>query len=187
MKKLTKILLCLIMIFTLTFPLISCGGMEEADAKALVTEIVKRSVNLNEILYGKGMEYEESADGNYSTIYSRVKDTAPFKTRKELEKEIKEVFTAAYANSLVSHAFTLTTGLFGENSYPRYQEGSDKVLTVMRDYSAREITQYDYSTIKIEKCKKNKIVATILSTENEVVEIYLIKELNGWRLDSATV
>ena len=61
------------------------------------------------------------------------------------------------------------------------------MLTVMRDYSAREITQYDYSTIKIEKCKKNKIVATILSTENEVVEIYLIKELNGWRLDSATV
>ena len=187
MKKISKILLCLIMIFTLTFPLISCGGMEEAEAKVLVEEIVKRSVNLNEILYGKGMEYEKSEDGKYSTIYSRVKDDAPFKTRKELEKEIKEVFTAAYANSLVSHAFTLTTGLFGENSYPRYQEGSDKVLTVMRDYKAREITQYNFDTIKIEKCRKNKIVATILSTENELVEIYLIREVNGWRLDSATV
>ena len=139
------------MIFTLTFPLVSCGGMEEAEAKVLVEEIVKRSVTLNDILYGKGMEYEKSPDGNYLTIYTRVKDSAPFKTKKELEKEIKEVFTAAYANSLVSHAFTLTPGLFGDNSYPRYQEGSDKVLTVMRDYEAREITQYDYSTIKIEK------------------------------------
>ena len=187
MKKISKFLLCLIMIFTLTFPLVSCGGMEEAEAKVLVEEIVKRSETLNDILYGKGMEYEESEDGKYSTIYSRIKDDAPLKTRKELEKEIKEVFTAAYANSLVSHAFALTPGLFGDNSYPRYQEGSDKVLTVMRDYEAREITQYDYSTIKIEKCKKNKIVATILSTENEIVEIYLIKEVNGWRLDSATV
>lgn len=187
MKKISKILLCLIMIFTLTFPLVSCGGMEEAEAKVLVEEIVKRSVTLNDILYGKGMEYEESEDGKYSTIYSRVKDSAPFKTKKELEKEIKEVFTAAYANSLVSHAFTLTTGLFGDNSYPRYQEGSDKVLTVMRDYEAREITQYNFDTIKIEKCRKNKIIATILSTENELVEIYLIKEVNGWRLDSATV
>ena len=61
MKKLTKILLCLIMIFTLTFPLISCGGMEEAEAKALVEKIVKRSVNLNEILYGK--------DGGHGMVF----------------------------------------------------------------------------------------------------------------------
>ena len=187
MRKI-KSLLSLAMVIVMLFSLVSCEKkVEENEAKVLVKNLVSESCKLNEILYGKGMEYEKSEDGKYSTIYSRVKDDAPFKTRKELEKEIKEVFTAAYANSLVSHAFTLTTGLFGENSYPRYQEGSDKVLTVMRDYQAREITQYNFDTIKIEKCRKNKIVATILSTENELVEIYLIREVNGWRLDSATV
>jgi len=187
MKKLAKILLCLIMITALTLPLTSCGGVSDEEAAVIVKELVERSCVLNEVLYGKGMEYEKSADGIYSGIYSRVTDDAPFKTRKELEREIKAVFTASYANSLISHAFKLTTGIYGGVSYPRYQEGSDDILTVLRDYEAREITQYNFDTLVIEKATKNKIRATVLSTENELVEIYVIKEIEGWRLDSATV
>ena len=175
------------MILTLSFPLISCGGMEDSEAKAIVKELVEKSTVINEVLYGKGMDYEKSLDGKYQTMYSRVTDDAPFKTRKDLEKEIKSIFTASYANSLINHSFTLTVGIYGNSSYPRYQEGSDEVLTVMRDYEAREITVYNFDTIVIEKATKNKIVATIMSTENEKVYVYLINELDGWRLDSATV
>lgn len=187
MKNILKATFCLIMILTLSFPLISCGGMGDSEAKAIVKELVEKSTVVNEVLYGKGMDYEKSLDGKYQTMYSRVTDDAPFKTRKALEKEIKSIFTASYANSLLNHAFTLTVGIYGNSSYPRYQEGSDEVLTVMRDYEAREITVYNFDTIVIEKATKNKIVATIMSTENEKVYVYLINELDGWRLDSATV
>ena len=174
------------MILSLALPLASCGGMSDEEATLIVKDLVERSTVLNEVLYGKGMDYEKSIDGNYSGIYSRVSEDAPFQTKKDLEREIKAVFTSAYANSLISTAFKLTQGALGSNSYPRYQEGSDKVLTVMRDYTAREITEYDFDTIEIKKVRKNKIRATILSTENEIVEIYIVKELDGWRLDSVT-
>ena len=59
-------------------------------------------------------------------------------------------------------------------------------MTVYRDYRVRDITEYDYSTIEIKKIKRKEIKATVVSTENEVVDVVLVLERNGWRLDSVT-
>lgn len=188
MKRAIKILLCLVLILTFVFSLCSCDKkLSETEAKMLVEDMVKASHELNEILYGEGMRYEESLTGEYYSIYSHIAMDQPYLTEHSLKVRIQEVFSASYANSIIGYTFTLTQGVVGGKNNPRYFTGSDGYLTVYRDYEKLDITDYDYTTIKIEKIKRSKIVATVTSTENEVVEVTLVKEANGWRVDSATV
>ena len=59
----------------------------------------------------------------------------------------------------------------------------------MRNIEGIEVAKYDYSTTEIIKNSKRFIIAKIKTTnleKNEYVEITLINEENGWRIDSAT-
>lgn len=187
MKKFLKELACVILIIVLVIPMASCKGPEEEEAIALVKDLLSKSLELNEIYYGKGLDYEKNEDGVYGNIYSRVSKDAKYRIREDLERATRKVFSASYSKSIIDHAFNMTLGIYGGGSNPRYFVGSDGYLTVLREYGAREITEYNFDSIKIKRSRSKKIVATVMSTENEEIEIILVKEKDGWRLDSATV
>lgn len=188
MKKIFSFILCIILLVSSSFTLVSCDKkVSEIEATMIVEDLVKASYELNEIYYGKGLSYEESIDGEYDSIYSHVSMDEIYLTEDILSIRTKEVFSASYANSIIDYAFNMSLSGVGTGSYQRYITGSDGLLTVYRDYKVMDITEYDYTTIKIEKIKRKKIIATIQSTENETVDVVIVKELNGWRLDSATV
>ncbi len=183
LKFITSLLLICIMTFTLT----SCDSkVSEEEAISLVKRFVEDSYELNDIFYGKGLSYYESEDGEYGSVYSAVKLDEKYITISALKDRTREVFSSSYANSIIGYVFSLTPGIYGQSVQPRYSE-SGGYITVLRDYEVIDITEYDYDTVEIKKIKRKEIRATIMSTENEVVEIILVKESNGWRLDSATV
>ena len=183
MRKI-KSLLSIALVIVMLFSLVSCEkNVEENEAKELVKNLVSESCKLNEILYGEGLPYEENTSENK---YAPVSIDAEYKTLFSLKEKIRGVFTSSYSNSLIEYIFSYTPGVYGGGTYPRYEEQGGW-LVVLKDYNVREITEYDYDTIEIKKIKRKEIKATIKSTENETVEIVLIKEADGWRLDSATV
>ena len=189
MKKFISFILCIILLISSSLILTSCNKkVSETEAIMIVEDLVKASYELNEIYYGKGLDYEKSIDGEYDSIYSHVSLDEIYVTQEILSIRTREVFSASYANSIIDYAFNMSLGgVGGSGSYQRYITGSDGFLTVYRDYKVMDITEYDYTSIKIEKIKRRKITATVMSTENEAVEVVIVKESSGWRLDSATV
>ncbi len=189
MKKILSFILCIIILVTSSGFLVSCDKkVSEAEAIMIVEDLVKASYRLNEIFYGEGLPYIEDPDGQYDSIYSPVLPEQLIVTEEILRIETKKVFTASYANSILEHAFNMSKGgVSGSGSYQRYVPMSDGYLTVMRDYKVIDITEYDYTSINIEKIKRKKIYANITSNKGVLVEIVILKEENGWRLDSATV
>ncbi|MBQ9743932.1 MAG: hypothetical protein IJW19_02295 [Clostridia bacterium] len=158
---------------------------EEEEAIVIVEELVKSSCELNEIYYGKGLKYNDSMV--YQSVYRQVDLNEKYKTVDILSARTKEVFTASYSNSLIQYYLNPSVGGTGGLTKSRYIEDSTGLLAVYKDYKAIEITQYNYDTIKIESIRSKRIIATVMSTEGEEVEVIIRKESNGWRLDSATV
>lgn len=175
----------MVIIFSLS--LISCNKkVTKEEASELVKEFLTESYELNEIYYGKGIDYEKNEDGIYDNIYSPVVKDQPYTTEAILRAKTEDVFSASLASSIIGYHFNLTQGIAGGVNYPRYFTGNNGFLTVYRDYEVIDITEYDYSTIEIKKIKGKEIKATVISTENEVVDVVLVLERNGWRLDSIT-
>ena len=154
----------------------------------IVEDLVKASYELNEIYYGKGLDYEKSPDGEYTSIYSHVSMDELYVTEDILKIRTKEVFTASYASSIIDWAFNMSVGgVSGSGSYQRYLTGSDGLLTVYRDYKVMNVSKYDYTSINIEKIKRKKIYANITTNKGVLVRLVILKEDNGWRLDCPTV
>ena len=183
MRKI-KSLLSLLLVIVMIFSLVSCEKkVEEKDALELVKNLVAESYELNEVLYGKGLTYLEVQDNDK---YAPVDPNEKYLTVFSLKEKMREVYSSSYATSLINYLFTYHSGVYGEGIFPRYYERGGYIV-VLKDYEAKDITEYNYDTVKIEKIKRKEIKATIMSVDNETVEIMLVKEVNGWRLDSPTV
>ena len=183
MRKI-KSLISLILVLVISLSFASCEKrVSEKEATELVKELVKESYELNDILYGEGLSYIETES---QSKYAPVDMNERYTTLYSLKEKMKEVFSSSYANSLIEYIFSYSPGVYGGGTLPRYEEQGGWIV-VLKEYEKREVTEYNYDTVKIEKIKRKEIRATIKSTENEVVEIVLVKELDGWRLDSATV
>ena len=86
----------------------------------IVEDLVKASYELNEIYYGKGLDYEKSIDGEYDSIYSHVSLDEIYVTQEILSLRTREVFSASYANSIIDYAFNMSLGgVGGSGSYQR--------------------------------------------------------------------
>ena len=66
--------------------------------------------------------------------------------------------------------------------------GDDDMIYVNKDYVpvVDKVATYRYDNIEITKISKRFIEANIYTSDNELVEVTLIKENNEWRLDSIT-
>ena len=182
--KFIKSLISIILISVMSLSLVSCEKkVEENEAIELVKNLVSESYDLNEILYGKGLSY---TDTNTEDKYAPVNLDEKYLTLFSLKEKMRQVYSSSYATSLIDYLFTYHPGVYGEGIFPRYDERGGYIV-VLKDYEADDITEYNYDTIEIKKIKRKEIRATVMSTDNESVEIVLVKELDGWRLDTATV
>ena len=184
-----KIISLVIVVVTLlsSLCLTSCKRQDEEETKRIVAELVDRSYDLNRIYYGDGLSYDEKFERE--TGYYLVSEKERFQTRFDLETETRAVFSDSISNELIRTYFDGYESL-GVARYARYIEGSDGFISVYKDYDQaieNEIYKFDTSVIEIEKNSRNTIVARVLcKTTNQMVEIYLVHEAYGWRLDSPT-
>ena len=187
MKKLIKILLPYILTTIMVVSMVGCKGESEAMAITIVNNLVQQSYELNVIYFGEGMEAQEPE--NELDLYVPVRGSSNYTSYLALANRTREIFSEAYSNSIISLAFNGESGALGSTAvYARYIE-YEGYLSVRRDIEGIEVAKYDLTTTEIIKNSKNFIIAKIKTRDTnkpEFVEITLINEKNGWRIDSAT-
>lgn len=190
----------IISIFMLSLSFSSCGDLpSEEDVIAAAKELIPKSVVLNEIYFGKGLPYKETAGD--SIMYATVSDDAPYKTEEELREATLETFTENYSESIFS-VYLKGYSADGSNEviYARYVQYEDR-LTVNTKASPMTDGErtYDLDSVTVKKIKSSSAVVAVDSFYNGnadvEVEITLklveIKDENGntsevWRIDSPT-
>ncbi len=187
MKKLFKIIISAILIATLAVSMVGCGRVSEHTAKAIVNALVEQSYELNVIYFGQGLDMQ--ATDNEDSLYVPVAGNSNYTTKLALVERTREIFSSDYASDIIDVAFKGGSGAYGSDAvFARYIE-YDGHLCVRQDIESIEIAKYDFKTTEITKISKRFIRAKIKTTntpKGEFVEIVLINEENGWRIDSAT-
>ena len=186
-KKAVKIF-ALVMVMVLVIPctLTSCARESEEDAKRIACDLIERSYILNVAYYGSGLECDPS--NNVEGKYYAVKESAPIRTRTDLVNETKAVFSKRVADDLID-VYIDGISSYGQVVYARYVTGYDGYLTVYKDYDyvVKNVTKYDTSTLEITKNRRNVIEARVSTSDySETIDVVLVFEPQGWRIDSPT-
>lgn len=185
MKSFVKVLsFILIVIFAVS--IVGCKSVSDIEAKAIFNTLVKESYELNVIYFGEGLKPQVT---DKDSLYIPVQGSENYTAKLPLVERTREIFSTDYASDIIKTAFEGESGVVGSSAiYARYIE-YEGYLSVRKDIEGIEIAKYDYSTTEIIKNSNRFIIAKIKTTnleKNQYVEITLINEDNGWRIDSAT-
>ena len=185
-KRIISIILLLALCLCIFGCSINQNSKRAISAKAIFNYLVSSSYELNVIFFGEGLEHHEVENGE---LYAPVLSSEKYTTQEELESVAAEIFSSNYTESIINTAFIGNQGgITGTVNFARYIE-SYGCLTARVDYEPIKIAEYDFSTTEITKISRKFIQGKIMTTnfdKNEYVEITLINEDNGWRIDSAT-
>ncbi|MBR2024290.1 MAG: hypothetical protein IKA02_00605 [Clostridia bacterium] len=185
MKSLVKILAA-ILIVIFTIGMVGCKTLSDEEAKGIFNTLVKESYELNVIYFGDGLKPQVTEE---DSLYIPVQGSENYTAKLPLVERTREIFSTDYASDIIKTAFEGEMGVVGSSAiYARYIE-YEGYLSVRRDIDGIEVAKYDYSTTEIIKVSNRFIIAKIKTVnleKNEYVEITLINEDNGWRIDSAT-
>ena len=190
MKRFLKSLTLFMLIASLAISIIGCGKVTQDEACKIIEKLVTDAYELNEVYYGKGISYKDT--GNPNDLYMPAYENEKFALKNKLVKRTYEVFSQTYAKSLIDLAFGGVQSEINQGSFmARYMildEEKETWIYVNTDYDplVEEIAKYDFNTMEIIKISRRFIECTIKTTKNEEVKITVVKETDGWRLDSAT-
>ncbi len=202
-----KKLLSVIMILSLLVLLVSCNRKyDEETVKTEAEKLIRASENLNEIFWGRGIDYIDNANtgnGNYrEASYSALKKFG-FTTIKGLEELTRATFSESYADSILA---TTTASIIDEDGIQflarYYQKYTDETYTepecIMVYTQTKPLlvdkVEYFYDSLKVTHSKKEtvfveidcKVVREDGKTQTKTLEIGLIEEDNGWRISTPT-
>lgn len=203
-----KKLLSIIMIISLVGLLFSCKDRkyDEAEVKAAAEELIKTSEVLNEVFWGRGIDYIEDANtgnGYYrEASYSALKKLG-FSTISELEKMTRATFSESYADSALSTTVSSISDEDGVQILARYyQKYTDETYTEPQCIMVYTVAvpllldkvEYDYSSLRVTHSKKEtvyveidcKVTTNEGKSQTKTIEIGLVEEEDGWRIDTPT-
>ncbi len=200
LKALLKSLLCIMLVSIIGTGLCSCGTrVTDEGAKNVVNGLVKKSYDLNRIYFGTGLKYTDS-DEYKDSKYAPVSEEEKIQNSTDLREETNKVFSEEYSKSILTMALFGATSGDGETAlFARYVE-KDGLLTVYKNYKPLvlkdgqlvpsekdfEINEYDLTKTVVTKNSRNFIEATITSLDGDTINITIVYEDNGWRIDSPT-
>ena len=187
-KEIVRAILALMLVTVIAFSIVSCGAPDDETAISLVKDLVEKSYELNEIYFGQGLKYRDS--GNPNEIYMPVLETEKYMLKTRLLEKTREVFSESMSTSVIDMAFNGVASEINQNSVQsRYMVLSDDdLLFVNKNYEpvVERVAQFDYTTIVLTKVSSRFIVASIKTLDGENIEVTLVSERAGWRLDSYT-
>lgn len=174
-----KIALLLALTLILASFLCSCGGnMTEDDVKKELERLLPLSYELNEIFWGKGLEYQniESADR-----YLPVKDDCPYKNTQQILDKAAEVFSAEYLAIIKDAIFTDS-----EDIDPRYMDvnGVLKADKTKTGFDIKGNVLIETSSIK--KQTGASVTVTAEYEDGGNIEITLVLRDGKWYLNGPT-
>jgi len=190
MKKLFIILLSVLLIFSL----FSCASdMSDEEARSILSDLVPKSQELNEIFWGEGLKLEdENAEPVLSVSaaqYYRVSGDNAYTKISDIKAAAEQVFSADYLESIYTMLFD---GINDENYTvePRFKDNNDGWLTIDITFSTYELnTEILTETARVVKRGDGIInveVDCIVNGKNDSM-IITLREQNGvWLIDSPT-
>lgn len=209
--------LLLLVVLSLLFSLVSCSDEKEttevvnrefnaSEVEAAAKDLLEKSLLYNEILFGKGLAYE---DGEGTGIYKKATVASLEKNGissiSDLKSRLNEIYSSKYMESL-NNSDIFGSVKDGENIkfYPRYYDSTDDegniCVYVNSVYEYNLKNKYEYIseprashsigdqvvllatvrvTMEAEEGKEPK-------TKDVEHEIRLIEENGSWRLYSST-
>ena len=198
----------LVLIFVILLSVTSCGDREydENTVLAEAKRLIPLTAELNEIFWGKGIEYikdESTASGYYYMADPSYLTIAGFETIEELKDMTRAAFSSSYCESIFYAVFSSNTDTEGvQNLIRYYQKYSDlqmKEPECIMVYSKAIVlltdeVEYLYDTMKVVGSKKEKVFVTLSvkvtrgdKSQIREIKVGLIEEKNiGWRIDTPT-
>jgi len=170
----------------------SCGSdINKEEVVSAAQKLITDSVAINNYIWGPLQPYDETAepydDTNGGEYYPLI--DFPYATMDELKEAIKSVYSEGYCENIFSTLFKFEDEVLGYIS-PRYLEKDGKMY-INKNYSVYELrTEILTDTVKVETASAYYV---IISADYNVdgkaggsLELTLLNEENGWRLDTAT-
>ncbi len=177
--------------------LVSCNKAEliaDSEAQQILTELIPKAEEINDIIWGKGLPVEPGQDGPLKTVtaaqYRTVAKAAPYQSTEELKAAIAEVYSDAFIANTVNYTCFDGADDALENTeaqmYPRYKDNDAGVLIVDITNPGFEITtKIDPATAKVISAEDNKQTLEV-ETNNGKIKVVIVQQENGWRLDTPT-
>ena len=203
-KKTVSVLLIVSFVFS-SFIFTSCNRKyDEGEVLAAAEKLIKDAQMLNLVYYGSGIEWYDTEEekGYYKIANEEHLDSLGFKTIDELKAITEKTFSDEYSNLIYTTILSPLTDGTAIVSPARYYQGYDeetKELTDIMVYSNftpmwRDSITYDFSSLKVEGAKKEKVYVTInvtvtnsrSETQNTAIKVTLVEEEDGWKIDSPT-
>ena len=199
--------IALFLLLVLLCSFVSCTEEEynrEYNAKEVedaAEALIKKSLVLNEILYGKGIGYiEDESTQIYKVADQKSLDKFGIVRLSDIEKMLREVFSKSYIETVYSSdIFTPLVEDEITKMYARYFDDEEKdgkyTIYVNKYYDFVLKNKYEYiGKVKAVRSEGDYvIVSSTVRAEREGgiskdfnLEIKLIEESEGWRLASPT-
>lgn len=197
-----KKIISLILIIASLLLLVSCGQKNrkynEEEVKAAAIPLIRKSAELNDIFWGKGIPYFEDPSFRVGNFYpadpSFVRELGIEKT-EDLIKLASKVFSQDYVEFIKNSVLSSKVGNNGMDGYARYYDEPDIMLMVDTKYEPILVDEVEYLYDSIEVIGSEgetvKIKITINVTRGEASQtreltVSLVEEEEGWRLNSNT-
>ena len=211
MKKIISIIVCIVILtaitLTIVFTAMSCDrDYDEATVKAAAEDLIEKSVLLNEIFWGDGLQYYDDknySDGDYHAAIEAYHYRMGFETISELRAMTAKVFSEEYTNLIATTVFSeIYDGeeIVHTSRYYQKYSAADGVTPemIMVNTKWKKLLYgdvvYDYSSLTVTHSEEDVVYVTINATvtlddlppKTKTLEIGLIEEESGWRIHTPT-
>ena len=207
LKKAPALLICIVLTLFST----SCGEekdreYDELEVVSAAADLIKGTELLNEIYYGTGIRYNPVGNQTYQQADELWLMSKGFSTVEELKKMTRKVYTTDYCNIIFASAFESAKDAYGNvESFARYiqmydesSEANPEPTYILVNTSVKPLfedtVEYAYETLRVTRVKGRKVYVSIEATvtssdgksQTREIEVALIEEADGWRLDEPT-
>ena len=200
MKKLGAFILVISLLLTL---LVGCDrDYDEDEVKSAATELLEKSILVNEIFYGEGIPYNKSSyltNGIYSPAKASYLSSIGVSSTEDIKSLAREVYTEGLCEIIFETKFSSIKDSEGNiKVYRRYYDyTSDGVSYIMANTEKNAViydndVEYLYETLTVLGADGEyiNIEVDVLLTNpvgqkrTATVELKLLEEDNGFRLDT---
>ena len=207
MSKAFKKIISLILIISSTLVLFSCEGDREYDEATVIASakpLIEKSATFNDLFWGYGVMYDEYGlkEGQYYEASYVHLYLLGYETVEDIINAASEVYSKGYIGQIKNTVFYDFSGNTSTDLTPRYyQKYSDaekkepECIMVDSTYEVllRDEVEYLYDTLSV-KGSKGKIVFVNIDVivrrdeaeQRRTLEIGLVEEKSGWRLETPT-
>lgn len=165
--------------------------LSDAEAKAILDELLPISYQVNEIIWGEGLPVSPDAKDKLETVtgaqYRAVDPECGYTSIEQLKEEISKVYSPRFIDANINKIM-----FDGDDDMlaARYRDGESgiEINIINEGYDAVGKTKIDSASVKVTGAKFDEVYCTVedVFEDGSRVErnITLIKTYDGWRLDT---